>query len=123
MSLTIEVPDPQRFVSAMREQHERSGGAIDVGDMTDEEALAVADLKIEEMLAHPRQISKETAIPSVRAAVERFLLKALADAGVYVESLSVGIARRVRQTRPPRGQRGRDAQRRRLLRRRGMRSR
>jgi hypothetical protein len=123
MSLTIEVPDPPRFVSAMREQHARFGGAIDVGDMTDEEALAVTDLKIEEMLAHPRQVSPETAIPSVRAAVERFLLRALADAEVYVESVSVGIARRVRQPRPPQGQRGRDAQQRRLLRRRGTRPR
>ena len=114
LEVTLEIPNPPLFVRAMRGEYERSGGEIDVGEMTDEDALAVCDWTIEEKRAHPSWMTPEEAIPSPESAALRLLQTAFDAEEAYLESAAAGIARRVREPRRGQRQRHSDAQRRRL---------
>lgn len=86
IEVLVEIDDPSALIAAARDHYERSVGAVDVDGMTTEEALAVADLTVEELRAHPRRLTPRHAIPDGAAAALAIVERALADAGAMVES-------------------------------------
>jgi len=93
VELWVEIEDPATLIALARKQYARSGGAVDVDGMTNAEALAVADLTIEECRAHPRYVAPEQAIPDAQAAAVRLLEDALDGTGAEVYSSSASILR------------------------------
>ena len=85
IEISVEVEDPKTLISVAREQYGRTVTALDVDGMTEEEALAVADLTPEEQRIHPRFITPEAAIPNAPAAVLHMIEDALGACGVMIE--------------------------------------
>lgn len=91
IEITVDVEDPGALIAVAREQYTRLVTEVDVEGMTEEEALAVADLTTEEKRAHVRYFTPTQAIPEVSAAVTQLVEIALHRAGAQVESATAQV--------------------------------
>ena len=106
VELTVNIDDPDRVIGEARDQYVRDGASIDVDGMTDEEALAVCHLSLEESQRHPRCITPDAAIPDAPTAAMRLATRCLQRLGIEVESSSACMAESER-AEPARGGRRR----------------
>ena len=108
IEVLAEIEDPTAAITLAREEHERCTSSVDVDGMTEEEALAVADLTTKELRAHPRRITPERAIPDGAAALLWLAEAALAKVGAMPESSSTRILGNRPALPRERGTRGRE---------------
>ena len=86
IEITGDVEDPVALIARARRQYATFVAAVDVDGMTDEEALAVADLTAEQRRAHPRYVTPEQAVSDAADTARVLIDKALGEAGVMLES-------------------------------------
>ena len=94
VEITGDVANPAALIAIARAQYTAFATAIDVEGMTEEEELAVADLPAKEMRAHPRYVTPEQAVYDVADAALVIIEKALAEAGVALDSASTRLLTR-----------------------------
>jgi hypothetical protein len=88
-SVTVLVDAPDALIMRARARYADTVVEIDVTALTDEEALAVADLTVAEQHAHPNAVTVEAAIPDLPAAVAFLVEEALRSFGADPEESSV----------------------------------
>lgn len=86
IAVVVEIDDPAALTAHAREAYSGAVPAVNVDGMTDEEALAVANLSPEELRAHPRRVTPEQAVRDGATAVLQLVELALRTPGVHLES-------------------------------------
>jgi hypothetical protein len=109
IEISVEIDDPPALIAAERDYYRRTGSAVDVDGMREEEALAVAALSLKQRRAHPRWIVPRQAIPDVGAAALAVVERALAEVGAMVESSATKVIAGGRRERDALGRRSQGA--------------
>jgi hypothetical protein len=91
IEVSIEIEDSAALIALAREEYARSVTAIDCDGMSEQEALAVADLTAEEQRAHPRLITPRQAIADGADAALHIIDRALLQAGAQVDEACTEI--------------------------------
>ena len=94
VEITAEVANPAALIARAREQYAAFATAMDVDGMTEEEERALDDLSTEERRAHSRYVTPEEAVADAADAALVIIEKALAEAGVVLDSASTGLLSR-----------------------------